>query len=367
MVNVAAVVEYLEAFAPRDLAADWDNVGLLLGDRGSEVRRIMTCLTVTGENAAEAVEAGAQLIVTHHPILFRPVKRLTTSNPEGRMILDLVRGGVAVYSPHTSFDNTRGGINDMLAQRLSLTDVGPLKRRPSAGQCKVVVFVPDADLGKVSEAMFVAGAGQIGQYSQCSFRLSGTGTFFGSEAANPTVGQKGQREEVSEWRLEAICPEERVDPVIAAIRRGHSYEEPAFDVYPLRPAPATTGEGRVGRLARPIALDKLAKTVKTSLNAARVQVIGQTGQTIKRVAIVCGAGGEFLWDAIRARADVLVTGEMRFHDYLQALAQGIALVLPGHYTTERFGVEELAVKLQEQWPDLKVWASQHEREPVHWI
>src|SRR5947209_1466121 len=244
MPTVADVLKHLEQLAPVSLAAEWDNVGLLLGARGAEVRRIMTCLTVTPESAAEAVEAGAQLIVTHHPILFRPVKRLTTSNPEGRMILDLVHGGVAVYSPHTSFDNTRGGINDMLAQRLNLTDVGPLKRRPGAGQCKVVVFVPDADLGKVAEAMFAAGAGQIGQYSQCSFRLSGTGTFFGSEAANPTVGQKGQREEVGEWRLEVICPETSLQRVLQAMRQAHSYEEPAFDVYPLWPGPGTTGTGR---------------------------------------------------------------------------------------------------------------------------
>src|SRR5262249_35747256 len=159
------------------------------------------------------------LIVTHHPVLFRAVKRLTTSTPEGRTLLALVRAGVAVYSPHTAFDNAPGGINDSLAGRLGLIEVEPLRKHEGARQCHVVVFVPEADLARVSDALFAAGAGQIGQYSQCSFRLAGTGTFFGSSASNPTVGQKGRREEVSEWRLEVVCPEAVVGQVVAALRR----------------------------------------------------------------------------------------------------------------------------------------------------
>src|SRR5262249_11607298 len=235
MQTVATVVDYLAQFAPPALAADWDNVGLLLGERGAEVRRVLTCLTVTPEVAAEAVEAGVQLIVTHHPVLFRPVKRLTTATPEGRMLLALIRGGVAVYSPHTAFDNTAGGINDLLARRLGLTEVRPLRRGAGTRQCKLVVFVPDKDLTRVSDALVAAGAAQTAQYRECSFRLAGTGTFFGSDATNPTVGQKGRREEVSEWRLEAVCPESAVEQAVAAMRRAHSYEEPAYDVYPLRP------------------------------------------------------------------------------------------------------------------------------------
>src|SRR5262249_14729987 len=189
MPTAAAVTGFLEQFAPPSLAAQWDNVGLLLGDRQARVKRVMTCLTVTPESAAEAVEAKAQLIVTHHPILFRPVKRLTTGNPEGRMLLSLARAGVAVFSPHTAFDNTRGGINDAIAAKIGLIDVAPLRRGEGPRSCKVVVFVPDKDLARVSDAMFDAGAGHIGEYSQCSFRLAGTGTFFGSDASNPTIGQ----------------------------------------------------------------------------------------------------------------------------------------------------------------------------------
>jgi dinuclear metal center YbgI/SA1388 family protein len=367
MPTVAAVIGFLEQFAPPALAAEWDNVGLLLGDRQARVKRVMTCLTVTPESAAEAVEAKAQLIVTHHPILFRPVKRLTTGNAEGRVLLSLVRAGVAVYSPHTAFDNTRGGINDAIARRLGLADVVPLRRGDGPRQCKVVVFVPDKDLARVSDALFGAGAGHIGEYSQCSFRLPGTGTFFGSDASNPTVGQKGRREDVSEWRLEVVCPESSVEAVLAAMRKAHSYEEPAFDVYPLRPGMSGAGEGRVGRLPSPVPLVGLAKTVKAALGAGLAQTVGDAAAPVERVAIVCGAGGEFLHDAVRARADVLLTGEMRFHDYLAARAQEIALVLPGHYATERFGIEELAERLAAQWKDIEVWASRRERDPVAWV
>ncbi len=366
MLTVAAVVDFLEQFAPLDLAADWDNVGLLLGDRDAPVERLLTCLTVTPETVAEAVEAGVGLIITHHPMLFRPVKRLTKATSEGRMVLALIRAGVAVYSPHTAFDNTEGGINDLLARRLGLLDLAVLRPQAGPRPCKIVVFVPDADLVRVSDALFAAGAGHIGQYSQCSFRLAGTGTFFGSEATHPTAGQKGRREEVSEWRLEVLCPEARVEFVIAALRRAHSYEEPAYDVYPLRAQLSARGEGRLGRLPRSLSLSELAQTFKVQVNAAAVQTVGDPNRAVERVAIACGAGGEFLADAVRARADVLMTGEMRFHDYLAAQAQGLALVLPGHYATERVGVEDLAVRLQAQWPDLPVWPSRRERDPVQW-
>jgi dinuclear metal center YbgI/SA1388 family protein len=366
MQTVGSVIAYLDQFAPRELAAEWDNVGLLLGDRTSPVERIMTCLTVTPTTAAEAIAARAQLIVTHHPILFRAVKRLTADNPEGAMLLSLLRAGIAVHSPHTAFDNTTGGINDILANRLGLENRVPLRRGEGPRQCKVAVFVPDSDLSKVSDAMFAAGAGVIGQYSQCSYRLHGTGTFFGSDASNPTVGMKGQREEVAEWRLEVVCPEDRVEAVVAALRAAHSYEEPAFDVYPLKPTPAKMGEGRFGRLPRPTPLSDLARDLRQSLACGPVAFVGTPDRLVEKVAIVCGAGGELLGDAVRARADVLLTGELRYHDCLRAEQASLALVLPGHHATERLGVEDLAERLAKQWPDLHVWASQEERDPLRW-
>ncbi|MFO0810034.1 MAG: Nif3-like dinuclear metal center hexameric protein [Gemmataceae bacterium] len=367
MPTVADIAADLDAFAPTATAAEWDNVGLLLGDSPAPVTHILTCLTVTPEVAAEAVAAGAQLIVTHHPILFRGIKRLTTATAEGRMLLSLASAGVAVYSPHTAFDNCAGGINDSLAAKLSLTNVKPLRPRDAARSCKLVAFVPDGDLAKVSDALFAAGAGRIGEYRECSFRLQGTGTFFGGDTTNPTVGQKGRREEVAEWRLEVVCPEGGVERVVAALRSGHSYEEPAFDVYPLRPARSPLGEGRIGRLKSSQTLGEVALGLRKSLACGPVQVVGELAKPVATVALACGAAGEFLTDAVRAKADLFVTGEARFHDYLSAQAQGIALVLPGHYATERFGVEELAARLAAKWPGLSVTASAAERDPVTWV
>jgi dinuclear metal center YbgI/SA1388 family protein len=366
MPTVATVCASLDRFAPPGLAADWDNIGLLLGDAAAEVLRIVTSLTVTPAVVAEAIAEKADLIVTHHPILFRGVKRLSTATAEGRLLWPLAKAGIAVYSPHTAFDNTAGGINDSLARRLGLTNVTPLRLRDCERQCKVVVFVTYSDLQKVSDAMFAAGAGVIGQYEQCSFRLAGTGTFFGTENTNPTVGTKGRREDVSEFRLEVVCPEAILPGVLAAMRSAHSYEEPAYDVYPLKPLPGPGGEGRVGELSEAIRLKDLAATVKRELAAGAVQLVGDADRHVKRVAIACGAAGEFLSDAVRTRADVFLTGEMRFHDYLSAEAQGIALVLPGHYATERPAVEELAGRLQAEFPDVSVWASRRETDPVTW-
>jgi len=366
MITVANLVSALQSIAPLSLAAEWDNIGLLLGDAAGPVQRVMTCLSVTPESVAEAVEAGVQLIVSHHPILFRATKTLTTATPEGRMLLNLVQAGTAVYSPHTAFDNCAGGINDQLAQKLRLTNVGPLRLTIDAGEakCKIVVFVPDKDLARVSDALFAAGAGQIGQYRECSFRLPGTGTFFGSEASNPTIGAKGRREEVAEWRLEVVCPELRVEPVVAAMRLAHSYEEPVYDVYPLRRARTGLGEGRLGTLATPMPLDAFAKNVKEALAASWLQIVGSPQRMVQRVALACGAAGEFLADAVARQADVFLTGEVRFHDCLAAQAAQLALVLPGHYATERGGVEALAALLQQQFPALQIWASRREREPL---
>jgi dinuclear metal center YbgI/SA1388 family protein len=364
MTTVADVCRSLETLAPLHLAAEWDNVGLLVGDRAASVERLMTCLTATSEVAEEAIREGVQLIVSHHPVLFRPTQKLVASASEGGMLLKLIAAGVAIYSPHTAWDNAPGGINDGIAQRLGLVDVEPLRPLETAAQCKIVVFVPDADLAKVSDALFAAGAGVIGQYSQCSYRLAGTGTFFGSDAANPTVGEKGRREEVAEWRLEVVCSSSRVYDAVRAMRRAHSYEEPAFDIYPLRGDGSRFGSGRVGNLPQEATLGELARKVESVLQSKCMQIVGDANRPVKRVGIACGAAGEFLKDAQRARADVFLTGELRFHDALAAQSSNVGVLIPGHFASERPGVEDLAAKLAKLHPNLQVWASKVEHDPL---
>lgn len=364
MPTVADLAGFLERFAPARSAADWDNVGLLLGDSAGPADRVLTCLTVTADVVAEAIAERAQLIVSHHPVLFRAVKKLTGHTPDGRLLLPLLRAGIAVHSPHTAFDNCPGGINDSLARLFELLNVAPLRPGTPAKSYKLVVFVPDSDFAKVSDALFAAGAGRIGQYEQCSYRLNGTGTFFGGSESNPTVGQKGRREEVAEWRLEVLVPEASLGPALCAMRAAHSYEEPAFDVYPLhmRDAIASHGEGRIGDLPE-TTLGELARRTKERLGASVVQVVGDPNRPVRRLAIACGAAGEFLTDAIRAKADAFLVGEVRFHEALAAEAANIGLIVPGHYATERPAVEELADRLAKEFPTATVWASRRERDP----
>lgn len=362
MPTVREVTRFLDLFAPRDLAAEWDNVGLLLGESDTVVERIMTCLTVTPDVVAEAVSEQVNLIVSHHPVMFRGVKMLSSESDDGRLLLPLLANRIAVYSPHTAFDNCTGGINDQLAMLLGLKDVTPLKPHSVSSECKLVVFVPEADLASVSDALFRNGAGIIGGYEKCSFRVSGLGTFFGMESTNPAVGEKGRFEEVAEARLEVRVPLVKLDAVLAAMKQAHSYEEPAYDVYPLAPVPCG-GEGRIGNCAG-ISLAELAKSVQTSLKANVVHVVGDPLKPVSRVAVACGAAGEFLKDAIRAKADAFLTGEVRFHDCLTAEAAGVALILPGHYATERPAVEVLAEILTNEFRDTKAWASRRERDPL---
>jgi dinuclear metal center YbgI/SA1388 family protein len=262
MTALREICEFLEAFAPLQLAEDWDNVGLLVGDAGQTVERVMTCLTVTPASAAEAVAHGADLIVTHHPLPFRPLKRLTTQQTPSRLLLQLIGARVAVYSPHTAFDSAAEGINQQLAAGLDLNEVQPLVAH----------------------------------------------------------------EQTPQW-----------------------------------------GAGRHGRLSQPVALSSLALALKRFLAIGGLHLVGNLQRDVQHVAVACGAAGEFLEPAADAGCDVLVTGETTFHTCLEAEALDVALLLPGHFASERFAVEKLADRLATQFPDLTVWASREENDPLQWV
>jgi hypothetical protein len=249
-----------------------------------------------------------------------------------------------------------------------LVDVVAL-RPPTAAAArsfKVVVFTPEAERESVSSAAFEAGAGRIGAYEECSFASPGEGTFFGTESANPAIGERGKRETVLELRLELICSSTKLAAVLAAIRASHSYEEPAIDVYPLHElGPASSvplGAGRIGRLAEPRSLGDFAAAVAQALGISGVGMAGDRARRVERVAIACGAGDDFLKDAARAGADALLTGEARFHRGIEAETAGIGLLVAGHYATERPGVEHLAALFASAFPNLIVWPSRSERD-----
>jgi dinuclear metal center YbgI/SA1388 family protein len=379
MTTIAEVVAWLEQFAPARLAEAWDNVGLLWGDPGVPVERIMACLTVTRTTAAEAIAERAALVLSHHPVLFRAVKKIRADSPETGYLWRMARAGIAIASPHTAFDNTAEGINDTLCRRLGLVNLAPLRPIPAAAGdalqaarlFKVVVFTPESDRDAVSAAAFAAGAGHIGAYRECSFAIPGEGTFFGTEGANPAVGERGRRETVRELRFEVVCPAHRLGDVLTAIRAHHSYEEPAIDVYPLQDsAPAgqnSPGAGRIGQLGAPQSSAEFAASVSQAMGGITVALAGDPDRRIERIAVVCGAGDDFLEDAARAGADLLLTGEARFHRVLEADARGIGLLTTGHFASERLGVQALAGRVAHAFPGLTVWASQTERDPFRLI
>ncbi len=334
MTTISEVTAWMERFAPKSLAESWDNVGLLLGDASSSIDRLMTCLTVTPETAGEAIDEGAGLIVTHHPILFRPVQQIRADREDSGVVWSLARAGIGVYSPHTSFDNTEGGINDGLARRLGLLDVRPLRRSEGESVFKVAVYVPRTDREAVMEAAFAAGAGRLGKYGECSFSSGGVGTFKGDEDTNPTIGTPGVRESVREWKVEFLCVGDRLGAVLDAVRTAHSYEEPAIDVVTLKGISSGPGAGRIGTLGEPVSLEYFVGLVSEALATKAIQTVGNRERTVRKVAIACGAGDDFLKDADRLGADVLVTGEARYHRAVEARSRGVAMILAGHHATE---------------------------------
>ena len=364
MSTVRDVCNYLKVMAPLHLAEDWDNVGLLLGDESTTIERVMTCLTLTNEVAAEAIRANASLILTHHPVLFKPVKKITADNAEGRTLLTLIRHGIAVYSPHTAWDNSATGINHQLAELLELRDVRPLRARATADQVKLVTFVPEPHLDRVRQALWDAGAGVIGNYQKCSFNLLGTGTFYGSESTNPAVGQSGRLEQVEEVRLEVVCSAKMIERALTALRLVHPYEEPAVDIFSVKTLSDGGGAGRIGTLSQPISLDAVKSLVANRLRQPLVQFVGEPSQMVSRIGIACGAAAEFLRDAYRAGCQAFLTGEARFHSCLEASDLGLGMILPGHYATERFAMETLAQRLGKQFPTISVTASESERDPL---
>lgn len=358
------LLPHLEALAPLELAESWDNTGLLWGARDAEITRVLTCLTLTPEVAAEACDVGAQLVVTHHPLLFKPVQRLTDATMEGRTLTKLARRGVAVYSPHTAWDNAPRGINQQLAELFDLAEIRPLRPKSIGGGYKLVTFVPATDLDAVRRALWEAGCGRIGDYDQCGFVTAGTGSFHGSEASRPTIGEPGRFEETPELKLEVVCPKARLSAALAGLRAAHSYEEPAIDVLPLEAVPGDHGAGRWGKLPTPLSLGELVTKVRERLAAPFAQYVGDPTRVVSTLGVACGAASDYWTDARNVGCEVLLTGETRFHTALEAREAGMALIVAGHDATERFAMAKFAEWLTARCPELQATASQAETDPL---
>jgi dinuclear metal center YbgI/SA1388 family protein len=357
--KLSDLLEKLDQIAPLRYAKAWDNVGLLAGDPAAAVTHAMLTIDYTAAVAEEAKSGGCDLMIAYHPPIFDAVKRLTSPS----LVFDAIRRGIAIYSPHTALDVADGGTNDMLADVLGLKERLPLRHwQSSAENFKLITFVPAESVDKVSEALFAAGAGRIGNYSSCSFRSPGEGTFFGQEGTNPAVGQSGRLERVGEVRLETIVPAKNVGPVIAALRKSHPYEEPAFDLNRLATAPEERGMGRIG-VMDPTSRAELLDRIKHGLGVSHLLVAGPTSGAVKTAAVCAGSCGGLLGDAIDAGAELFLTGEVRHHDALKAAAAGMTVVCALHSNSERPVLGRLQSRLIQVAPDLKVSISRQDRDP----
>jgi len=370
MATVRDIVEAVDRLAPFRLAQGWDNVGLLLGDAAWPVRRVLVSLDVTETVCVEAERLEADCLLAHHPFLFKDVSRVTAETRAGRLALRLAAGRRAVIAAHTNLDAAQGGLCDLLAERAGLTDLEPLRAEPLERTYKVVVFVPAGDMESVRLAAFDAGAGRIGAYSECSFAAEGEGTFFAGEGTSPAVGPasaeatagraRGDRSAVPEHRLEVLAAESRVGAVVAAIGRAHSYETPAIDVYPLKDLPGEAGLGRVGRLKKPKTAGQLADDIKRALGLQAIQVAGERSVRVERVAVNTGSGSGLV-EAVRAAGcQAYLAGELKYHEAQALAAEGIAVILGGHYETERVPLEDWTPRLAEA-VDVEVRLSESER------
>jgi dinuclear metal center YbgI/SA1388 family protein len=346
------------------LAASWDNVGLLVGDPAAEVTRVLLTIDCTRAVLAEATRGGFQAVVSYHPPIFEAQKRFLA----GTVAYDAARAGVAVYSPHTALDVAVGGTNDVLADALAMgEDRAPLRPvEPHDTAYKLVTFVPAEHVDAVGRALFDAGAGRIGKYSSCSFRAPGTGTFFGEEGTSPVVGQAGRLEQAPELRLETVVPMARAGEVVRALRTAHPYEEPAFDLVRLAASPEGRGIGRVGSVPS-ATLREHADRVRKVLGVDHLLVAGSLEREVTRAAVCAGSGGDLVRDAVRAGAQLLLTGEVRHHDALAAEAAGLSVVCTRHSTSERVALVALERRLSQELPGVRVVRSEEDRDPFVFV
>ncbi|MGC4056844.1 MAG: Nif3-like dinuclear metal center hexameric protein [Chitinophagaceae bacterium] len=361
---MAEFVDVLDSIAPPSLAEPWDNVGLLVGDRAQPVRRALLTIDYTPAVAVEAKEKSCDVIVAYHPPIFEAVKRITASKPND-LLFDAIRRGIAIYSPHTALDVADGGTNDVLADVLSLSERRPLKLRDAKStEFKLVTFVPENAVEKVSEALFAAGAGRIGNYSSCSFRSRGQGTFFGEAGTNPTVGQAGKLEIADEVRIETVVPIRSISTVVAALRTAHPYEEPAFDLQTLAAPPLAIGLGRVGRTPGDATAEMLVNLLKRALGVGSVLLAGDPQKLVRKVAVCAGAcGGDLLKEAIAQNVDLYITGEMRHHDALLAVRAGLTVVCTLHSNSERITLPRYADLIRAKMSSVELLMSSVDADP----
>jgi len=341
-VKCQVIIDVMEGLAPKYLAESWDNVGLLLGNPAQEISKLLITLDVTQDVVAQAVHDHIDMIITHHPILFKAVNNIRTDLPQGQLIANLLKANIAVYAAHTNLDIATGGVNDILASKLNLQETEPLAVSYTEKLCKLVVFVPSTHMEVVRRAISEVGAGHVGNYSHCTFAAKGIGSFLPLDGTQPFIGCNGVVEYVGEDRLETIVPEKMMRRVLKAMLKVHPYEEVAYDLYELANSGRSLGLGRIGKLIAPMPLSEFIIQVKMVLGLEYINVAGPQDKIVKKVAVCGGSGAGFIKKAAFAGADVFITGDVKYHEAQDALVAGIVVIDAGHFATEEPVVPFLA-------------------------
>lgn len=338
------VIKYLEDWAPRETAWQNDNVGVQVGNTDRKISNILIGLELTADVVNQAIKKNCNLIITHHPLIFHPIKNLDLNHDSNaRLIEKLIKKEITIYSAHTNLDFTKHGVSFQLAKKLGLKNITFLKNLKS-NQFKLSVFVPAAQAEKVASAIFNAGGGLIGEYSSCSFRSEGEGTFKGSSTSNPAVGIKGRYEKVKEIKLEVLVDSWKIKKVLDAMLASHPYEEPAYDIYPLENYNVNFGAGAFGNFEKSLSLSETLAIVSKKLSAKNLRYVHGLADKIKRVAVCGGSGSDLIDEAIRSGADAFVTADIRYHTFHYAKDK-IFLIDAGHYETEIPVINELYRRL----------------------
>ncbi len=333
--TVKDLIKIIESQFPLDLAESWDNPGLQLGSRHQPVERVLVSLDLDLQMLNLARQEKVDMIVTHHPLFFRAIKNIDFDQAQGGLIKGLIKSDISVYSAHTNLDAGKRGMSQVLAEKLRLEEIAPLDTYKRVELLKLVVFVPFSHLKVVRESLSQAGAGHIGKYSECSFSSQGRGTFLPGLDTQPFIGQRGRLEEVDEYRLEMILNKRDLKRVVKALELAHPYEEVAYDIYELKNEGQAYSLGRKGRLKEAMQLEELGRWVKQALNLETLRVVGSLEEQVQEVAVVSGAGASFIDTAARQNIDVLITGDIKYHEAKNAEALGLAIIDAGHQGTEQ--------------------------------
>ncbi|MGP4080388.1 Nif3-like dinuclear metal center hexameric protein [Pseudalkalibacillus sp. R45] len=324
------IIQRIDKLAPKWMAMEGDPIGLHVGSLQKRVKKIMVTLDVIEPVIDEAIRENVDLIIAHHPLIFKPLKRIDPDTSYGRTIQKLMKHDITVYAAHTNLDVAKGGVNDLLADAIGMTDTEVLVETLEDKLKKLVVFVPETNLDNVRDALGKAGAGFIGNYSHCTFNTPGKGTFLPQEGTNPHIGEQGKMEFVDEVKIETLYPASIEKEVLAALRKSHPYEEVAYDLLPLENQGESLGIGRIGKPKDSLTVGELAEKLKEIFNLDGVRVVGDLQKQVNKIAVSGGEGNDFISNAMFKGADVFITGDIKYHYAHDAWMEGMAIIDPGH-------------------------------------